>query len=36
MNEIHDQVHAFADGELSPVEADAFELHLAACRNTLR
>ncbi|MBZ4422900.1 anti-sigma factor [Myxococcus sp. RHSTA-1-4] len=29
--DIHDQVHAFADGELSPEEADAFRAHLATC-----
>ncbi len=29
--DIHDQVHAFADGELSPEEADAFRLHLGTC-----
>ncbi|QSQ20661.1 CHAT domain-containing protein [Pyxidicoccus parkwayensis] len=29
--DIHDQVHAFADGELSPEEADTFRVHLATC-----
>ena len=29
--DLHDQVHAFADGELSPEEADAFRAHLATC-----
>lgn len=29
--DIHDQVHAFADGELSPEEADAFRVHLGTC-----
>lgn len=28
---IHDSVHAFADGELPPEEADAFRLHLGTC-----
>lgn len=28
---IHDSVHAFADGELEPQEADAFRLHLGTC-----
>ncbi|WPB79968.1 CHAT domain-containing protein [Archangium violaceum] len=31
MNEIHDQVHAFADGELEPAQADAFRQHLGVC-----
>ncbi|NTX58165.1 CHAT domain-containing protein [Myxococcus sp. CA039A] len=29
--DIHDQVHAFADGELSVEEADAFREHLGTC-----
>ncbi|MDY7225905.1 zf-HC2 domain-containing protein [Hyalangium rubrum] len=29
--EIHDLVHAFADGELEPAEADAFRVHLGTC-----
>jgi tetratricopeptide (TPR) repeat protein len=29
--DIHDPVHAFADGELSPEEADAFRVHLGTC-----
>lgn len=29
--DLHDQVHAFADGELSPEEADTFRAHLATC-----
>jgi len=29
--DIHDQVHAFADGELSPEEADTFRVHLGTC-----
>lgn len=29
--DIHDQVHAFADGELSTEDADAFRVHLATC-----
>ncbi|WP_163997812.1 CHAT domain-containing protein [Pyxidicoccus caerfyrddinensis] len=29
--DIHDQVHAFADGELSPEEADVFRAHLGTC-----
>ncbi len=28
---IHDTVHAFADGELTPPEADAFRVHLGTC-----
>jgi cellulose synthase operon protein C len=31
MSEIHDQVHAFADGELEPAQAEAFRQHLGAC-----
>lgn len=31
MTEIHEQLHAFADGELPEPEAAAFRLHLAAC-----
>ena len=27
----HDDVHAFADGELSPAEAASFRAHLAEC-----
>ncbi len=30
-DDIHELVHAFADGELEPAEADAFREHLAAC-----
>ncbi|MCP3136197.1 CHAT domain-containing protein [Pyxidicoccus xibeiensis] len=29
--DIHDQVQAFADGELSPEEADTFRVHLGTC-----
>ncbi|MFP2930414.1 anti-sigma factor family protein, partial [Pyxidicoccus sp. 3LG] len=29
--DIHDQVQAFADGELSPEEADTFRMHLGTC-----
>ncbi|MFP2908830.1 anti-sigma factor family protein, partial [Pyxidicoccus sp. 3LFB2] len=29
--DIHDQVQAFADGELSPEEADTFRGHLGTC-----
>jgi len=29
--DIHDLVHAFADGELEPAEADAFRTHLGTC-----
>jgi hypothetical protein len=29
---VHDQVHAFADGELTPEEAEKFRDHLADCR----
>lgn len=28
---LHDSVHAFADGELEPQEADAFRVHLGTC-----
>ncbi len=28
---LHDQVHPFADGELSPQEADDFRVHLGGC-----
>lgn len=31
MSDEHAQLHAFADGELSPREADAFRGHLATC-----
>lgn len=31
MSELHDSVHAFADGELSPTEAEAFREHLGTC-----
>jgi len=30
-DEIHDLVHAFADGELEPAEAEAFREHLGTC-----
>src|SRR5512141_2356795 len=30
-DDIHDLVHAFADGELEPAEADAFREHLGTC-----
>jgi tetratricopeptide (TPR) repeat protein len=30
-DEIHDLVHAFADGELEPTEAEAFRTHLGTC-----
>jgi tetratricopeptide (TPR) repeat protein len=30
-DDMHDLVHAFADGELEPTEAEAFREHLAAC-----
>jgi tetratricopeptide (TPR) repeat protein len=30
-DDIHDLVHAFADGELEPTEAEAFRAHLATC-----
>jgi tetratricopeptide (TPR) repeat protein len=30
--DLHDQVHAFADGELSPEEAATFREHLATCQ----
>lgn len=30
-DEIHDLVHAFADGELEPAEADSFRQHLGTC-----
>lgn len=32
MSDIHEQVHAFADGELEPAEAQSFQLHLAGCQ----
>jgi hypothetical protein len=31
MSDLHDRVHAFADGELSPEEAASFRDHLADC-----
>jgi cellulose synthase operon protein C len=31
MSDLHDRVHAFADGELSPDEAASFREHLAGC-----
>jgi hypothetical protein len=31
MSEIHDKVHAFADGELPEAEAEAFRAHLVEC-----
>ncbi|MBN1206760.1 MAG: zf-HC2 domain-containing protein [Myxococcaceae bacterium] len=31
-DDIHELVHAFADGELEPAEAEAFREHLAACQ----
>lgn len=31
MSAIHDNVHAFADGELEPAEAEAFREHLGTC-----
>lgn len=33
MNPLCDSVHAFADGELSPAEAEQFSVHLASCAN---
>ena len=30
-DDIHDLVHAFADGELEPAEAEAFREHLGTC-----
>ena len=30
-DEIHDLVHAFADGELEPAEAESFREHLGTC-----
>lgn len=31
MSDLHDSVHAFADGELAPAEAEAFRTHLGTC-----
>ncbi|PTL81085.1 CHAT domain-containing protein [Vitiosangium sp. GDMCC 1.1324] len=31
MSDLHDSVHAFADGELDPPEAEAFREHLGTC-----
>ncbi len=36
MDDIHDQVHAFSDGELPAAQADAFRLHLATCARCQR